>query len=112
MFPCTLLHEYLRVIRYDITIDNRSKGNVVAGWLDVLIHQFFVMFFLKTHHEFYSVLKVTAHLAGQHPGVLSWLETDGPAGQSCATLGDSPLEKTCRPKQQRGREERKKLIMI
>lgn len=98
MFSCTLLHEYLRVIRYDITIDNRSKGDVVAGWLDVLIHQLFVMFLLETHHQFYSVFKVTAHLTGQHSGVLSWLETDGPAGQSCATLGDGTLEQACRLK--------------
>lgn len=87
-----MLHEYLRVIRDNISINNRSKGDVVAGWLDVLIHQLLVMFFLKAHHELHTVLQATAHLTGQHPGILCWLKTDGPAGQSSATLGDSPLE--------------------
>lgn len=88
----TLLHEYLRVIRYNISINNRPKGDVVAGWLDVLIYQLLVMFSLKTHHELYCVLQVTAHLTGQHAGVLGRLKTDGPAGQSCAALCDGPLE--------------------
>lgn len=87
-----MLHEYLRVIRYNISINNWSKGDVVTGWLDVLIYQFLVMFSLKAHHELYSVLQVTAHLTGQHPGILCRLKTDGPAGQSSATLSDSPLK--------------------
>lgn len=43
----TLLHKYLGVIRYNVSINNRPKGDVVAGWLDVLIHQLLVMFSLK-----------------------------------------------------------------
>lgn len=88
----TLLHEYLRVIRDNISINNRSEGNVVAGWLNVLIHQLLVVFSLQTHNKLHGVLQVTANLTGQHPGILCWLKADGPAGQSCATLGDCPLE--------------------
>lgn len=95
-----MLHEYLRVIRYNISINNRPKGDVVAGWLDVLIHQLLVMFSLKAQHELHCVLQVAAYLPGQHPGVLGWLKTDGPAGQSCAALSDSSLEQAWRQKQQ------------
>ncbi len=91
-----MLHEYLRVIRYNISINHRPKGDVVAGWLDVLIYQLLVMFSLKAHHKLYCVLQVTANLTGQHPGILSWLKTDGPAGQSCAALGNGPLEQAWR----------------
>lgn len=97
----TLLHEYLRVIRYNISINDRSKGNVVSSRLDVLIHQLFVMFSLQAAHKLHSVLQVTAHLTGQHPGVLGWLKADRPAGQSRATHGDGPLEQSWRQKQRR-----------
>lgn len=107
-----MLHEDLRVVRYNISINNRPKGDVVAGWLDVLIHQLLVMFFLKAHDELHCVLQVTAHLPGQHPGVLGWLKTDGPAGQSCAALGDGPLEQAWRRTQERGEEGGKNQITM
>lgn len=87
-----MLHEYLRVIWDHVSINNRPEGNVVAGWLDVLIHQLLVMFSLKADHQLHRVLQVATHLMGQHPGIFGWLKTDGPAGQSRATLGNRPLE--------------------
>lgn len=96
-----MLHEYLRVIWYNVSINDGPKGDVVAGRLDVLIHQLLVVFSLKAYHELHCVLQVTAHLTGQHPSVLGWLKTDGPAGQSGAALGDGPLEQAWKRQQQR-----------
>lgn len=106
----TLLHQDLRVIGYNISINNRAKGNVVACWLDVLIYKLLVMFLLQAHHQLHCVLQVAAHLTGQHAGVLGWLKTDGPARQSCAALSDGSLEQAWRHKQQRGNEEASRQI--
>lgn len=34
-----LLHEDFGIIGHHISIHHWAKGNVVAGWLDVLVHQ-------------------------------------------------------------------------
>lgn len=90
-----MLHEDLWVIWYDVAIDNRPEGDVVAGWLNVLVHQLLVVLPLQAQHQLHCVLQVAANLAGQHPGILGRLEADGPAGESGTTLGNGPLEKTC-----------------
>lgn len=95
MIYSTLLHENLRVIRNNISVNHWPKGNMVASWLDVLINQLLVMFPLEAQHQLNCVLQVTPNLAGQHSGIFCWLKTDSPAWQSGATLGNGSLEEAC-----------------
>lgn len=104
----TLLHEDLRVIWYDVAIDDGPKGDVVAGRLNVLVHQLLVVLPLQAQHQLHRVLQVAAHLAGQHPGVLGGLEADGPAGEGGTTLGNGPLEQTCGQGRRRKEDSRRR----
>ena len=89
-----LLHEDLRVVGDDVSVHHGAKGDVVAGRLDVLVHQLPEVLAPEAVHQVSGLGVGAAHLAGQDLGVLQGLVVDGPAGDGCATLGDGSLEQT------------------
>lgn len=89
-----LLHEDLRIIGHHIAIHYRAKGNVVAGWLDVLVHQFSEVLASQAVNQVGRLCVGAAHLPGQDLGVFEGLVVDRPAGDGCSTLGYRPVEQT------------------
>lgn len=91
---CYLLHEDLRVVRHHVSIHHRAKSDVVAGGLDVLVHQLPKILAPQAVDQVGGLGVGAAHLAGKDLGVLEGLVVDRPAGDGSATLGYGPVEQT------------------
>lgn len=89
-----LLHEDLGVVRHHVSVHHRPKGDVVASWLDVLVHQLPEILASEAVNQVGRLRVSTAHLPGQDLCVLEGLVVDRPAGNGSATLGNGPLEQT------------------
>lgn len=87
-----LLHQDLRVIWHNISVHNRSKRNMVAGWLDVLIHQLSEVFSAETVHQICGLAICASHFTCQNLCVLQGLVIDGPARDGWTTLGNGSLK--------------------
>lgn len=87
-----LLHEDLRVIGHHVPVHHGSEGDVVAGRLDVLVHQLPETLLPQAVHQLSHVPQGAAHLLGQDLGVHHGSVVDRPAGDGRATLSDGPLE--------------------
>lgn len=93
-----LLHEDLRIIRHHIAIHHGAKGNVVAGRLNVLVHQLPEVLTPQAVNQVCCLCVGAANLPGQDFSVLQGLVVDGPAGNGCPTLGYGPVKQTWRDK--------------
>lgn len=93
MFP-HLLHKDLRIIGHHVAIHHGAKGNVVAGWLDVLVHKLLEVLASQAVNQVGRLCVGAAHLSGQDLGVLEGLVVDGPAGDGRSTLSYGPVEQT------------------
>lgn len=91
-FKADLLHEDLRVIRYHVPIYHRTKGDVVSGRLDVLVHQLPETLPTQTVHQLCIVPCGAANLLGQDLGINLRSVVHRPTGDGWATLSNGPLE--------------------
>lgn len=89
-----LLHEDLGIVGHHISVHHRAKGNVVAGWLDVLVHQLPEILAPQAVDQISGLGVGAAHLASKNLGVLERLIVDRPAGDGCSALGYGPVEQT------------------
>lgn len=89
-----LLHEDLGIIRHHVSIHHRAKGNVVAGWLDVLVHQLPEVLASQAVNQVGRFCVGAAHLPGKDLGILEGLVVDGPTGDGRSTLCYGPVEQT------------------
>lgn len=89
-----LLHENLGIVWHHVSIHHGAKGNVVAGWLDVLVHQLPEILAPQAVDQVSGLGVGAAHLAGKDLGVLEGLIVDRPAGDGGSTLGYGPVEQT------------------
>lgn len=76
-----LLHQDLRVIGDNVSVDDGAEGHAVAGGLDVLLHELLGALLLQAGHHVHRVQHVAANPLSKHASVLDWLIVDGPAGQ-------------------------------
>lgn len=90
-----LLHENLWIIRNYVSVHNRPKGDVIAGRLDVLVHQLSEVLAPQAVNQVSRLCVGATHLPGQDLGVLEGgVVVNGPAGDGCATLCYGPVEQT------------------
>ena len=93
--PPHLLHEDLGVVGDHVAVHHGAEGDVVAGGLDVLVHQLPEALLPQALHQVGHLPQVAAHLAGQDLGVHDGPVVHRPAGDGRAALGDGSLEQTC-----------------
>lgn len=93
-FDTHLLHEDLRIVRHHVSVHHGAKGDVVARWLNVLVHQLPEVLAPQAVDQVGRLRVGAAHLPGQDLGVLEGLVVDRPAGDGSSTLGYGPVEQT------------------
>lgn len=88
------MHEDLGIVWHHVSVHHGAKGDVVPGWLDVLVHQLPEVLAPQAVDQVGRLRVGAAHLAGQDLGVLEGLIVDRPAGDGGSTLGYGPVEET------------------